>query len=148
MIPIRDSISKSMRLLMRFMTLPNLLCTKSTQLRIRNSLANQKTCISGAIQGDLKQSLSIIVSSISRAICDVGFRVSETKSKILLEATGVHDKRSHLLLTMHAAGGCCARGVGGFKSNLSGNSSDSADDTSGFPSFDPRLCTHVRIRRR
>ncbi len=77
---------------------------------------------------------------------DAGIRISETKSKLLLEATGAHDKRSHLLRTMHE--GCCARSVGGFKSDLSEYSSDSADDTGGFPSFDSRLCTHVLTRRR
>jgi hypothetical protein len=81
--------------------------------------------------------------------CDAGIRVSETKLKILLEATGAHDKRSHLLCTTHT--GCCARGVqgvGGFKSDLNDKSSDSSDDKGGFPSFDSRVCTHVRMRRR
>ncbi len=57
--------------------------------------------------------------------CDTDIMVTEFKTKLLLEVTGTHDKQSHRLRVMHA--GCSARGVGGFKSDLSDNSSDSVD---------------------
>jgi hypothetical protein len=79
--------------------------------------------------------------------CDAGIRVSELKTKIVLEATGRHDKESHRLRVMHA--GCSARGVGGFKSDLSDNSSDSmdsADDSCGLACYDSRMFTvHSRF---
>ncbi len=82
--------------------------------------------------------------------CDAGIRVSEFKTKLVLEATGTHDMQSHRLCVMHA--GCSARGVGGFKSDLSDNSSDSvdsadsADDSCGLACYDSRMCTvHSRF---
>jgi hypothetical protein len=79
--------------------------------------------------------------------CDAGIRVSEFKTKILLESTGTHDKESHRLRVMHA--GCSARGVGGFKADLSDNSSDSddsADDSCVLACYDSRMFTvHSRF---
>ena len=73
--------------------------------------------------------------------CDAGIRVSEYKTKLVLEATGTHDMQSHRLRVMHA--GCSERGVGGFNSDLSDNSSDSvdsADDSCGLACY-CRMCT-------
>ena len=128
-----------MKLWMRFSNLGNLLCMTAAHVKIRNSFVNQTTCISGAIPGDAKEYIT--------CDCNAVIRVSEFKTKLVLEATGAHDMQSHRFRVMHA--GCSARGVGGFNSDLSDNISDSvdsADDSCGLACYDCRICTvHSRF---
>jgi hypothetical protein len=65
---ITEGISIRMKLWMRFTNLGDLLCMRAAHVKIRISLVNQKTCISGAIPGDAKEYQRTIVRSISRAI--------------------------------------------------------------------------------
>ncbi len=130
-----------MKLWMRFTNLGNLLCMTAAHVKILISLVNQTTFISGAIPWGCKRVSTYYCPFNITCDCDAGIRVSEFKTKLLLEATGAHDMQSHRFRVMHA--GCSARGVGGFNSDLSDNSSDSvdsADDSCGLACYS-RMCT-------
>jgi hypothetical protein len=64
--------------------------------------------------------------------CGAGFRITETKRKLILKFTGTHDKNCHRLRIMHA--GSSVPGVGGIKSYMSDNSD--SDDSAKLQAFD------------